>query len=453
MRRFALFLTLLAFACGEPDAPDDRPNVVLISIDALRKDHLGLYGYERDTSPYLDRLADESIVFDRAYCTASWTLISHMTMLTGLFGRQHGVVADGTALSPAIPTLAERLEAIGYHNIALYFPGWIHERFGHLRGFQDARQHERGPKLQANLKKALAERPTDKPFFLFLHIWDVHCQNLGVAGETVYDPPEGFDDLFLPDARERLEGIIASDMWMGRHKNTPEEIEAVVALYDGSIRYADSMIEGWVEGWREEGLLDNTLLIVTSDHGEGLAQRKRRLVGHGGTWEEGLAVPLIVRPPGDAPQSARGGVRRDVLTSHVDIVPTVLELVDRPKDRWLPGYSLFGEIPEDRMHLVDHPPAIVLYRWPYKVVMSQKTRNLSRVYDLVKDPGEETPVLERANPELFAEFHAELKTELDAHVERWGPLPGEAIAGQESTAEEVEALKSVGYFGDEEEDQ
>ena len=140
MRRLALpLLAVTAFACSKASPSEDLPNVVLISIDALRKDHLGLYGYERDTSPYLDRLADESIVFDRAYCTAPWTLISHMTMLTGLFGRQHGVLADGTALSPKIPTLAERLEAIGYHNIALHFPGWIHERFGHLRGFEDVR--------------------------------------------------------------------------------------------------------------------------------------------------------------------------------------------------------------------------------------------------------------------------------------------------------------------------
>ena len=305
-----------------------------------------------------------------------------------------------------------------------------------------------------NLKDALSDRPTDRPFFLFVHIWDVHCQNLGVAGKTVYDPPEGFDDLFVPDARERLEGIIASDMWHGRRKSTPEEIEAVVALYDGSIRYADSMIEGWVEGWRSEGLLDDTLVIVTSDHGEGLAQRKRRLLGHGEMYEEGLAVPLIVRPPGAAPQAAPTGVRRDVLTSLADIVPYGAG-VGRSTQGTLVAGLLAVRRDSRGPHALGRAAAghcVVSLALQDRHVAEHATSSAARLRSRAGS-GEETPVLERADPELFAEFRATLKAELEAHEARWGPMPGDVIPGQESTPAEVEALRGVGYFGEEEDEE
>lgn len=440
---------LAAGSCARAPRPP-RPNVLLISVDALRQDHMSLYGYGRETTPRLDALAAESIVFDRAECTAPWTLISHMSMLTGLFARQHGVVADGTALSQEVPTLAERLLAQGYHTEAFYFEGWIAERFGHLRGFQRATKHVRGDELDRHLCAALDARPEDAPFFFFVHVWDVHCQNLDSPDRPLYDPPDEYADLFLPGARERLAGIPAADLWKGRYKYDQSELEALVALYDASIRYADALIGSWVERLRTGGVLDDTLVIVTSDHGEGLGDRKRRLMGHGELWEDGLRVPLLVRLPG----GRMGGTRRDELASEVDIVPTVLELLDLPRERWLPGHSLLEPLPPDRLHLAEQAPGLVIYRGTQKVVDSTNHRfHPPRAYDLSIDPGELRPIALADEPEEYEALRAPLLRAVAELEERLGPLPGQATEARPASADELNELRRFGYFGEEDPDE
>ena len=102
---------------------------------ALRYDHCGFNGYERDTTPFLDEFSKQCVVFDRAYTTMSWTLIAHMSMVTGLYPTQHGVMEAELALSPGFPTLAERLAGEGYTNLGVHYPGWLDRRFGFGRGF------------------------------------------------------------------------------------------------------------------------------------------------------------------------------------------------------------------------------------------------------------------------------------------------------------------------------
>ena len=123
-------LALLLGACGASIEPAPRPHIFLISIDTLRQDHVGLYGYERDTTPVIDELARSSMVFERAYTTASYTLIAHMSMLTGLYPRQHGVLTPRNVLPEQVPTLAERLSEAGYYTMGFHFPGWLdHQHF------------------------------------------------------------------------------------------------------------------------------------------------------------------------------------------------------------------------------------------------------------------------------------------------------------------------------------
>src|SRR5262245_43546439 len=130
---------LLGCAAHEPSAPPSAPasraSVILVSIDTLRADHVGLYGYPRETTPFLDRWSKDATVFEHAYTTAAWTLVAHMTMLTGLFPEQHDVIGKRRALSPGIPLLAERLQKAGYRTICLHAPGWIEARHGFHRGF------------------------------------------------------------------------------------------------------------------------------------------------------------------------------------------------------------------------------------------------------------------------------------------------------------------------------
>src|SRR5262245_57996699 len=167
----AVLIASLACACSEAPV---QPSIVLVSIDTLRADHLGAYGYERDTSPFLDRWAKRSLVFERAFTPAAWTLSAHMSMLTGLYPEQHGVVKGDLALAPDVPLLAERLAHAGYRTVGLYQPTWVHPRHGFGRGFEVFRAHENGDQAGEHLFEELAKIPAQSPLFLFVHLFDVH---------------------------------------------------------------------------------------------------------------------------------------------------------------------------------------------------------------------------------------------------------------------------------------
>lgn len=415
--------------------------MIVISIDALRRDHLGHYGYGREVSPFLDQLAEESTVFERAYAVASWTLISHMTMMTGLYPTQHGVTRADTKLAPSIPLLSERLHELGYHTIGLTRGGWLSQRYDFDRGFDVFRTHVDGPELDANLREAMAGRPADRPLYLFLHVWDVHCGNLRAPGSTVYVPPEGYRELFVPDAVARVEGLDARGAYDGELAVTAEQVEAYVALYDGSVRYVDDLIASWIEAWRASGLLDDAILIVTSDHGEGLWQRGTN-DSHGGVFEEGLRVPLMIRYP----DAERAGERREQLVSHVDLVPTVLDYLEQPYVPWIAGRSLLRELPPERVLLAEHPPVTVTYRWPYKCV---RRGARTWIYDLESDPGELSVVTAGTHPDTYQEILASLNTAHEQVVASWVPVSEESgpLETLRSPAE-IEELRDLGYTDD-----
>ena len=182
---------VLLSGCGAspPPGPERPPSVLLVSIDTLRADRVGAYGYERDTTPFLDRLAGESFLFERAQSPAPYTLVSHMTMLTGLHPRQHGVLGEGQALTPAFPVLAERLDEAGYQTAALFFPGWIDQRFGFHRGFDLFVDHMNAEQAGEHFQDWLDGVDPSEPWFLFLHLFDVHSTNLDASTEPLYDAP------------------------------------------------------------------------------------------------------------------------------------------------------------------------------------------------------------------------------------------------------------------------
>src|SRR5262245_55049055 len=173
MRCALAWLAALALA-GCSHGPPARPSLILVSIDTLRADHLGLYGYARDTSPFLDRFAKRALVYEHAFTPAAWTLVAHMTMLTGLYPEQHGVLAGKLALAPDVPLLAERLKKAGYQTLGLYQPTWVHPRHGFGRGFDVFRPHDDAAQAGEHLFEELAKLDPARPFFLFVHLFDVH---------------------------------------------------------------------------------------------------------------------------------------------------------------------------------------------------------------------------------------------------------------------------------------
>jgi len=426
MKSLALTLfALLLTACGEGE-PVRRPDVILISLDTLRADHMGLYGYERDTTPYLDRLAEESLVFERAFAPSAWTLISHMTMLTGLYSNQHGVVAADRALARDTPLLAQRLQDQGYQTIALYYEGWISARHGFERGFDVFRSHATAAEAGVHLDEELARLDPERPFFLFLHLFDIHCGPLTTEPGPIYHSPPPYDRMFLADAAGRIPELPEKRLWKTQGLLDEQAVEGLVALYDGGIRQVDA-----------SGLLDEALLIVTADHGEALCQRET-IRDHGGGYQEGLRVPLILRHP----RGWRAG-QRELGTAHLaDIAPTVLDFVGDRRGALLPGQSLLDSIPGDRLVYSSNPKNYeVLVRWPDKWVRLPRIDRYLRI-DLDEDPGEVNPIpLEVAEfDRLRALFHQQGGS---------GASWSAAIEADSLDATALQDLSDMGYGGGE----
>ena len=382
MRPVARGLVLLAVVLGPAGCARENeppPSVILVSLDTLRADHVGFYGHHRATTPYLDRLARESIVFEHAYAPAAWTLVSHMTMLTGLYPRQHGVIREDLAVSEEIPLLAEILEQHGYQTAGLYFRGWIDARHGFARGFDVFLAHDDMEEAELHMQDVLSSLIPERPFFLFIHLFDIHSGHLGRGERPLYEPPDPFDRIFDREAREKLAGIDCEDCWEGRVRLSDDQLEALRTLYDGSIRYVDGKLADWVEDWRERGLLDRALLIVTSDHGEALGQRGGKIKGHGGLFQEGLRVPLLVR----FPDGRHAGRRFPSPVSLVDVVPTILREAGLAPGPGLPGVPLPDGRPAGAV-LAGIPPRDIAIDWPWKVAWHEGTVGLA--FHLERDP-------------------------------------------------------------------
>jgi arylsulfatase A-like enzyme len=377
-------LALLAAACGGgagPDAPPAaRPNVILISLDTLRADHLSAYGYERETSPHIDALAARGVLFEDAVSTTSWTLPAHLSMLTGLSISAHGVCDDRLwqATGPdgeplEIPLrgtfLPELLQAAGYRTAGFYTWKYLEPRFGFGPGFDTYARlghsvfshpelSQRFEALRAagkaeELKAWMAEspelfdeqRPTsgeavdaalawldardgDAPFFLFLHLFDVH---------DGYVPPPPFDARFTdPGYAGPITGrkVTAPDSPV-RPDMDPADLVQLVALYDGEIAWVDSQVGRVLDRLRELGIAEDTLVVLTSDHGEEFFEHGAK-THRAQLYKESVHVPLIVAWPGGLPAGRRVAGPVGI----VDVAPTIAGLAGIPVPRGLTGRDL-----------------------------------------------------------------------------------------------------------------
>ena len=319
--RRALWLAGLALllACGS-GSPERVRGVLLISVDTLRPDHLGAYGYARPTSPQLDRLATEGVLLETALSVSPWTLPAHATLLTGRHPHEHGVLRDDQQLASDAETLAALLQRVGFDTAAIVNHLFLGRRHGLDKGFDFFRQlPSRGAEPSAVADQALAwleSRAADDPdpFFLFLHFYDVHSD---------YRSLERYESLFAGpyegpfDGRtEQLLAVLA-----GERSVDERDRRHLVDLYDAGVRQLDDQLAR-VTGWLEQrGWLDQTLLVVTSDHGE-------EFLEHGGVlharthYEELLRIPLLLRGPG-LPR----GLRVAAPVSIADVTPTLLALL------------------------------------------------------------------------------------------------------------------------------
>lgn len=402
---------------------------------------MSLYGAERDTTPGLEALAGESLVFDAAYTVAPWTLPAHMSMLSGLYPDQHGVRTKGKAFGDQRELLAERLSRADYETYGLYFSGWIHPRHGFGRGFDVFRAHRDVDEGLANAREVVANRDPDRPLFLFLHLFDVHSVPLNPQSRLMYAAPEPYQRRYLQDAPDRFVSGSAQEIWTGLRPPTDAELEGIEALYDGAIRHVDDELAAVFGKWREDHFLNEALLVVTSDHGESLGTRGGDFADHGGFFQEGFRVPLLIRRP----DLGRAGERVERSVSLIDLVPTVLGFCGLEPGHPLPGLDLFGELPEDRLLVGQNHNLVALVRYPDKLLTPARPRGRGHTTRLDLDPKELEPIPAEADLEAFRSLRKALfkrYTELQKTA-AWQPAePGRAWV---HSPDEVESLRALGY--------
>jgi len=347
-----LVLVLRSVVMLDRHWPADGPNVVLVSIDTLRADHLGGYGHARPTSPTIDRrLAAAGVTFERCLSQSPKTTPSHMTMLTSLYPCVHGIslwqgTEPGPVLNPAVHTLAETLKNAGYATGAFTGRGHVHRSRGFGQGF-DVYRHRRpygraadGPMRELEQALAWVEGNRHRKFFLFFHTYAVH---------DPYLPPlehvEAFDDGgYQGPLRQVIHELRSGGrdwdqahrvFWEAVDTSDPGAVRFLEQLYDGAIRHADDAIVGaLLDRIDELDLAGETLVVLTSDHGEAFGEHGRFL--HGDLHVETLHVPLILRFPGRLP----GGARVRTPVRLLDLMPTVLDLVGLPPPPGIQGRSL-----------------------------------------------------------------------------------------------------------------
>jgi arylsulfatase A-like enzyme len=422
-----------------------RPNVLLVSIDTLRADHLSAYGYDRPTSPFLEELSRASARFEYAYAHSPFTLTSHMSLMTSRLPRAHGVSRE-TGLPEGLTTLASELHGVGYETLGLYSIEWLDPKFGFSRGFDVYEATlTAGDGVVARALELLDERVDPSPFFLFLHLRDVHSTStMRVRGHPLYDSPPEFRDAFLPHPTVSID-YTPREVWEEGRPLSQEELGNLVARYDGGILYVDSILRGLAEELEQRDLLEETLVVITSDHGEFLGDHEL-IAGHGDLYEVGLRVPLIVKLPGSHELRERWrGVVLEHRVRHLDLAPTILEVAGVPAPEAFRGRSLFDPSPRDVIG--SHSGKDALIRGPHKVLRMQLEEGSTDwlLFDLEEGPMEQRSLhLER--PLVRSSLARELERQLEVQE-----LGLKDLLTQESRAVELEeskraALRALGYL-------
>jgi len=406
------------------------PNVLLITLDTTRADHIGCYGATTARTPVLDRMAAEGILFERAYTPVPLTLPSHATILTGLLPPEHGLRINAVkSLDSGIPTLAEHFDQHGYRTSAFIASYVLNSRFGLNRGFgyynDDVTNGEKGEHgvhqlrsarqiVNASLDWLNSEGTSSDPFFCWVHIVDPH----------------------MP------------------YQKHPKELGSDFAgnAYEAEIAFADQHLGRLIAWLEEHNKLENTIVVIVGDHGEGLGEHGETEHGYM-VYESTMHVPLIFRIPGDMVADSRGK-RINQVVSLVDLYPTIGDLAGLPitsslevsgQNLFAVGDTIASENDSPCVYGESEAPLLEAGWSPLQCVISDQRKYIRtqrpELYDLASDPKELNNL---------AEQHPE---QLDRLEERWKQLEAGLEPRNKPTenltlrASELKALESLGYVG------
>jgi arylsulfatase A-like enzyme len=432
-------LLVLGGGCSGETAPQEAAaprNLILISIDTLRADRLGAYGYDRATSPAMDALARRGVRFETAIAEAGWTLPSHVTLMSGLPPALHGATVPTRKVSAEVPLLAEVLRDAGFHTIGLTAGRFLEKRFGFDRGF--AYFDDGGLRFGRALAEAgarIAGMDAAERFFVFIHTYDVHCP---------YDPPPAYAAKF--ETRPETDHLETSGRCGNPHYNkmalTAGQARFISDRYDGSIRFADDLLSVFLTRLERLGVLDTTVVAIVSDHGEEFLEHGK--IGHRGTlYIQSLRVPWLMAGPGLPPLVVREPV------GLADVMPTLLDLLDVPAPP-MRGASLMPVIRGEREARGDRmlfsqndwgPPLYSAVVGDHHIIVNN-IRAVARIYDWREDPEERTNLAGGGagwNRELWlaarSRFTALKNDEARVAAEKLGA----------ASEEQLEQLRALGY--------
>jgi arylsulfatase A-like enzyme len=456
-----LLVALLLFAaagCQPPVPPPPRPHIFLVSADALRPDHLSVNGYPRPTSPHIDAFARRAWHFPDADALIPKTGPSFATILTGQPPARHGVTANRFALPDAIPLLAERLAAAGYQTGAFVGNPVLTSELGYARGFahfEIADGTDGVTPVGEAFRVWIDEVDWSRPVFAWIHYLDPHGP---------YTPPERYASLFRDDALARADerrvpldyhpmagwppsyvlGAVPRYQRQGRENRAA----AYVAAYDAEIRYVDDAVGTLLEQLDAHGVLDESVVVLLSDHGESLGEHDYWFEHGWFAYGASLRIALFVKTPGQ-----REGRVGEGQATVLDVAPTLLALAGLQAD--LPGRNLLTEPPPAEPAQIanastypERYQGLVSSDWKYL----RRTRDAAdpaiqapvpaeQLYDLRADPNE-THDLAAEQPERVAALRRRLSERLAAEGE---PAPSRAPMLDAATRARLEAL---GYAGE-----
>ena len=453
----------------------DRPNLILVTMDTVRADHLSVYGYGERTTPFLEEFARRATVYTNAFATSNQTLTTHASIFTGVYGSWHGAYPvasgfpNGRPLGTANPTLAQDLMGWGYQTMAVVanyaylgpdfgldrgfgqcdvqVPSTLADAFylrtsvlrwlGHVTSWADlyVRCVRAGQVNQDIFAFLRGRAPNGPPFFLLANYMDAHVP---------YIPPPPFDTLFPGRSAHLGPGDYPSmraEVMRGERAITSEERRHFMSQYDGGIRYIDSELKRLMERLEELGLFENSMIVICGDHGEAFGEHG--LVQHGvSVYQDQVHIPLIIKFPGQhAPRTVIDPV------SEVDLLPTILSALGLEVPHGLVGVDL--------RHNADEAPRTIFsesfylrgfgtrfdrteraaVRWPMKLVVS--TAGKRELYNLASDPDETHNLFRENDPRA---------QDLLARLTEWvGAIPPLANEAPPLDLDTLRRLKALGY--------
>lgn len=480
-------------SAGTPAGSDAsaKPNVLLISIDSLRADHCTPYGYAPEfapneaTTPFMNRLANEGVVFENASAASSWTLPSHLSIFSGQPPREHGVRLGRQMLSrdENEVRLAGQFQQAGYATYGVWSAPFLHPAYGYqgssgsefdqyipaeeylddsenstiitnprmrrmmeVHGLADA-TYGNAPRVNERAMHLLETRNEEQPFFLFLHYWDVHYN---------YVPEEAMAKRFLPDYAE-ADKVLGENFTPAHGDAEPvdysaEQLSRVKALYDAEIRAVDDAIAEVYAKLEELGIAENTIVAIVSDHGDHFGEEhegETHMFHHRTLFEEVVHVPFVVKAPG-----APVGKRVAGSVALYDVGPTLLDLAGLPAWKGVQGQSARGlwenggsghKVLMDLIHPGEPTDSQAWRYGNFKGIWElgfRPTKNAPdgippyfRAYDLAQDPRESSPITELAGNDLFTRAQAAMQQAAQAtkNAPQMEKLPDKVAEGLENS--------------------